>query len=359
MIENSPRNFEPSQEEKRPKPEPELEFENLELDELKEKELCESFAKELRKPYEKSYFKKLQRIASAFVLAGLVTLAAPEKATLPEKSKEFKEFEALEYYQKTDPKIYQKTMEDLLAKIKEKGGIKFSPQLPAEIFKPSGLSFEARMGALVSRDEKPYFSNPEIIFGEDFVKKNPEKAKEYFEKISKTQKATVIINSETSMGSGIMINTEKGKIILTNDHVIRGKKNVWATLINGCGVDVKLINADSQRDIAILKIVLPEKYKDKEDAIFKNTNSLDLDPDVKLRCLEPKDHLALVGHPRGYPFEVSLAEAEMVESESVQKENQNGFVDTKIISKPDERFAKLASYDISPNLSEKMGHGSA
>ncbi len=337
MIEKFPTNFEKPAEEK--KSEQVLEFENLELAGSKEKELREGFAKELKKPYEGSYFKKLQRIAGAFALAGLMTIAVPEKAISPEKSKEFKELETLDYYHKTDPFRYLDVLTALQKKVEEKGGIDVSPQLPGEVYKPKELY---RMVQLtVGSPETPYFSKPEIIFGEEFIKKNPEKAKEYFERVSKTQKATVIITNKTGMGSGVIINTEKGKLILTNEHVVRGNKNVWVKLINGNTVEAKVLNIDKKYDTAILKIDLPEDII-KEKKVLEGTNSLDLDPDVKLKTGE---NLALIGHPLGYPFEVSLAKLENVESELVQEENQSGFIATKIFSKPDERFVKLAAYE--------------
>ena len=98
----------------------ELDFENLELKESKEKELREGFANELKKPYEGFYFKKLQKIAAAFALAGLMTIAAPEKAISPEKSKEFKELATLDYYNKTDPFRYLDVLNALQKKVEEK-----------------------------------------------------------------------------------------------------------------------------------------------------------------------------------------------------------------------------------------------
>ncbi len=354
MIESFPINFnDPSQE----KPKPESGLESLEpiapkeSFEFREGKLREGFAKELKKPCENSYLKTLKKVITPFVLAGLMTLVVPEKATLPEKSKDFKEFQLLDYYREKEPSRYLKVLTDLQKKIEEKGGIAVSPQLPEEVYKPERLYRTAQVQ--VGKEKIPYFSKPEIIFGEEFVKKNPEKAKEYFEKISKTQEATVIIITEKSMGSGVIINTEKGKIILTNGHVVEGegKKSSWIEFKNGNIVEAKVLNVDEKNDIAILKIDLPEKTI-KGKNILKGTNSLYLDSEAGIKS---KENLALIGHPMGYPFEVSLAKVENVESELFQEENQNGFIDTKIISIPDERFAKLASYDVPRGFDQNLG----
>src|SRR3989344_5049136 len=50
----------------------------------------QNFAKELKKPYDGSYLKKLQRIAGAFVLAGVTVFAANTKdAMAPEFTEEY------------------------------------------------------------------------------------------------------------------------------------------------------------------------------------------------------------------------------------------------------------------------------
>ncbi len=344
MIEKFPTNFEKLPEEK--KMEHELEFENLELKESEEKQLREDFAKELKKPYEGSHFKKLQRIAAAFALLGFSFLATPNFAIAPEKSKQMKSLEQLASHSespspatKEDIELYRRIVEGLFKEVEIKGGIATSPQLPEEVYKPKAL-YDVALGFVGTTE--PYFSKPEIIFGEEFVKKNSEKTKGYFERVSKTQKATVIITNKTSGGSGVIINTEKGKLIITNEHVVKENKNVWVKFINGNNVEAKVLSVDSERDIAILKIDLQEDII-KEKKVLEDTNSLDLDPDVELK---PEENLALIGHPMDYPFEVSLAKLENVESALVQEENQSGFIAAKIISKPDERFAKLASYDI-------------
>jgi len=341
MIESFPQNFE-LPEEKKPEQDQELEFENLELVESKEEELREGFVKELKKPHEGSYFKKLERIGAAFALAGLLTVAVPETATLPEKSREFKELEALDHYEKTDPLRYINTLNFLQKKIEEKGGIEISPQLPEEVYKPNKwqIAFGAQM--LIGRKETPYFSKPEIVLGKEFIQKNPEQAKEYFERISKTQKATVIVENKEILGSGVIINTKKGKIILTNKHIVGEEKTSLITFINGNKAEAEVLNTDSEYDVAILKIDFPDEMVEK---ILKGTNSLDVDPDIPLKSLEPQDRIALIGHPMGYPFEVSLAKVVNVESKLFQRENQNGFLSSEIIFEPDERFVKLAAFE--------------
>jgi len=60
---------------------------------------------------------------------------------------------------------------------------------------------------------------------------------------------------ESSLGSGVIINA-KG-YILTNNHVIDGAEQISITLKDGRNVDAKIVGADPEADIAVLKIDLP------------------------------------------------------------------------------------------------------
>src|SRR3990167_1049663 len=56
-----------------------------------------------------------------------------------------------------------------------------------------------------------------------------------------------------SIGSGVIINPKEG-IIVTNDHVIRHANLITITLNDGRRLQAKLLGADSETDIAVLKI---------------------------------------------------------------------------------------------------------
>jgi hypothetical protein len=342
MSEKPPFNFEIYE----PKREPEKSAESPEIMILRQK-----FSQELKKPESGSYYKKLQKIAAAFVLAGFATLVSPQPAIAPEKSKQLKSLKILESSPEKDIELYNKVLAGLERAVKEKGGIESSPQLSEEIFKPDILAGIARQ--VVGKEKEPYFSKPEIIFGEKFVKENPEKTKEYYKKILKTLKATVIVRSKGSLGSGVIIETTKGKIVLTNHHVVE-EGNVFLEFFNGNKVAGEVMGTDSERDLAIVSMAIPED-KD-EDLILKDTNSLHLNSSP---IFKKGEDLALIGHPRGYPFEVSLAKFvnQELKKETILEPGggQSGFKPVAIYSQPDERFAKLASYEIPPKWKEKLG----
>ena len=61
---------------------------------------------------------------------------------------------------------------------------------------------------------------------------------------------------ETSLGSGVIISTQG--YILTNNHVIAGADEIAVALHDGRTVQAKLVGADPDSDIAVLKINLPK-----------------------------------------------------------------------------------------------------
>lgn len=306
--------------------------------------LRRKFSQELKKPENGSYHTKLQRIAAAFVLVGFTALVSPQMTIAPEKSKQLKSLKILESSPEKDIELYNKVLAGLGRAVEERGGIESSPQLPEETFKPDILAGIARQ--VVGKEKEPYFSKPEIIFGEEFIKNNPEKAKEYYQKILKTLKATVIVKSPGSLGSGVIIETAKGKIVLTNQHVVE-KGNVFLEFFNGNKVAGEVMGTDSERDLAIISILIPED-KD-ENSILDGTNSLRLNSNPKFK--KGKD-LALIGHSNGYPFEVSLAKFKYQELGMGKGES---FKPVAIYSQPDDRFAKLACYEVPSEFKERMG----
>lgn len=61
---------------------------------------------------------------------------------------------------------------------------------------------------------------------------------------------------ETALGSGFIIRSDG--IVLTNDHVVRGAKDVHVTLGNGKQYKAQVLGVDEQTDLAVLKIDAPD-----------------------------------------------------------------------------------------------------
>ena len=56
------------------------------------------------------------------------------------------------------------------------------------------------------------------------------------------------------LGSGVVIDVEGQKLVLTNQHVIDQAKTIKATAVNGTVWDAQVVGADSQIDIAVLRL---------------------------------------------------------------------------------------------------------
>jgi len=87
----------------------------------------------------------------------------------------------------------------------------------------------------------------------------------------------------TSIGSGVIIDPERG-VIITNDHVIRNADVITITLNDGRRLQAKLVGSDSASDIAVLKIAA------------KNLHSL---PTADSDKLEVGDFVVAIGNPFG------------------------------------------------------------
>ncbi|HEY0720364.1 MAG TPA: Do family serine endopeptidase [Gammaproteobacteria bacterium] len=61
---------------------------------------------------------------------------------------------------------------------------------------------------------------------------------------------------ETSLGSGVIINSQG--YILTNNHVIEGAEQISVTLKDGRTADAKIVGADPEADLAVLKMELTD-----------------------------------------------------------------------------------------------------
>ncbi len=75
----------------------------------------------------------------------------------------------------------------------------------------------------------------------------------------------------SSLGSGFIIDAEKGYIV-TNNHVVRNAENISITLYNDVTIDAKLIGFDEKTDIAVLKI--DTKGAGLTDVRFGNSDKL-------------------------------------------------------------------------------------
>ncbi|MGH8126434.1 MAG: trypsin-like peptidase domain-containing protein, partial [Rhodanobacteraceae bacterium] len=58
---------------------------------------------------------------------------------------------------------------------------------------------------------------------------------------------------EHSLGSGVIVNAHDG-YILTNNHVIAGADDIKVTLTNGKSYNAKVVGADPQTDLAVIRI---------------------------------------------------------------------------------------------------------
>ncbi len=360
---------------------PTVELNETELNEFR-KEIAETY----RVPYKASHFKKLKRVIGAFVLAGMAVMANPAEGIAPTVSEEIlalKEFNMgygnnretlrqivkslkeegggmklqrmpaemltpeearlLEKKSKIDEQMFKK----VVISLKEKGGIVESPQLPNKIYKPGHLAKEVR--ALSQKNERPYFLNPEMVLGKDFVQKNPEEAREYMEKIKKTTEATVMLKSRGGFGSGVIINSEQGKLIMTNAHVVHDEEFLVVEYPNGELATAEVMVKSVEKDLAVLRI---NGWDDDEGARYGNPGEMkqgiSLAPDKDLQY----GLIAMIGNPHGYPFEAAIGlvneirKLSQTEKERLAKTGEENFgLDaTLIYSLPDKRFDVLERY---------------
>lgn len=64
----------------------------------------------------------------------------------------------------------------------------------------------------------------------------------------------------TSLGSGFIIDAEKG-LIVTNNHVVKDADEVRVTLVDNIILDAEIIGKDEKTDMAVLKVKNPKKHK--------------------------------------------------------------------------------------------------
>ncbi len=267
-----------------------------------EKPIEEQFAAELENTPKGQFKKKLGRIAAAFTLAGFLMGAG--EAIAPQPSEESFGIHELDKTKREIPGLYNK----ILDQIKEKGGIITSPQLPDNIYKPQEIAGLARK--LANASEEPFYNKPEIILGKKFIKENPEKSAEYIKKIKDAMKATVMLLNEKGTASGVLIEKNEKKFILTNAHVSKVGPYFIALLYNKDYIFATSKVQDEKTDIALLEISnIDEKGNPIDmEKKFVGTKNLELEKDDKKSFKQALEPLASIGNPLGFPFAVGISE---------------------------------------------------
>lgn len=102
------------------------------------------------------------------------------------------------------------------------------------------ISVEGKKGDRNVRSYRPIPEEFEFFFGPDIF--NDQRSERSFK----------------GMGSGVIINAEKG-YILTNNHVIEGASKITVSLDDGREFKAKLVGSDPQSDVALVQIEKPEK----------------------------------------------------------------------------------------------------
>lgn len=254
------------------------------------------FAEELRKTPKGGFYSKLKKIAKALALAGLISLYPENKALAPQVSPELQALGSVSRIEKL--KNNSGMYERVLKCFQEKGGVPLSSDLPETIWRDERYSEIANEA---SESETPFYNRLEVILGEEFIKNNPEKAKEYLEKISIAMKSTVKIREERNngyytVGGGVLVRNKKGRFIITSNHVIENSYHMSISLITNKIIDSHIIAQDEKKDIAVLSI-------DKKE--YKGTDTLELEENPNET--HNNDTIASVGHPLGFPFAVGIS----------------------------------------------------
>jgi len=279
------------------------------------------FAKELENTPKGGFRKKITKIAAAFALAGYLMGAG--EAIAPQATEESKGVYDIDYTREHQPELYKKVLEQ----IKEKGGIITSPQLPEMLYRPEKIAEIAK--EVAEKSEKPFYNKPEVILGEKFVRENPEKTKEYMEKISTAIKATVRIELEDGIGSGVIVKSGNKKFILTNAHVCGENSRVDVHFSNNASFNLKVMAMDEENDIAMIEV--PEAT----EALLKETEALELEKGQGSNIKRMGETIASIGNPLGFPFAVGICTRAYFPG---QKKWLNYF--------PDKRFENLELYTI-------------
>lgn len=320
---------------------------------MEREKLRQGIAAELRTPEQGSYFKKLRSIMGALILSGLVvfspgTARSMETGVTQERMNVNRILETKEKSPEDIELLYK-----IVQQLREKGGIQ-ETHGSERLYKPDRLSLSARTYAdeLIEDDKVPYYLKPENIFGKNFIDNNPEKAKEWFQKIEPVVKATagvMIIEGDEvkTPSSGVVIATKNGTRILTNEHVISKSgegKAIKVELFGGGKAICEVVARDPAKDLALLKIIHPigsQEKLDKSLQIIKPLEIANQDTPIK-----KGDTLAGVGFPAGFPRETSFEKVKKI-GECHYSERGINRKFSYISSVPDERFSSLAYFETS------------
>ncbi|MBI2023916.1 trypsin-like peptidase domain-containing protein [Candidatus Giovannonibacteria bacterium] len=325
-------------------------------------ELKERFAQILEKPEDGSFLKKISRLGAALVLAGITVFSpAKKEAVAPETTEEY-------VVAQSNPREFERTILDdenmeLFKRVnkafEERGGLEVSPQLETTY---KILPDVVRMLAIskAANGEVPYFSKPDIILGKEFIYSHPKEAHRYMERIQKVMKGTVILfKGNKFAGSGAIIDADERKVIITNYHVAMNDENDFSFFtIDGKNFKGRRVFSDEANDLAIVE---PEENFEKTIG-GETAKALKIASEKSVGKLKRGSKLASVGHPFGFPFEVSIKEFERKEKitgglfDYTERSKPNA-----ILHKADKRFSKLQVFDIPPSeennssLSAKKG----
>jgi hypothetical protein len=203
------------------------------------------------------------------------------------------------------------------------------------LYRPEKIAEIAK--ELAEKSEEPFYNKPEVILGEKFVKENPEKTKEYMEKISTAIKATVRIErqDEEGNGSGVIVKSGDKKFILTNAHVCGESSRVNVIFTNNASFNLKVMAMDEENDIAIIEV--PETT----ETLLKETEALELEKKQGIKdsdIMRAGEKVASVGNPLGFPFAVGICKRTVVPGEKW------------LNYYPDERFKNLELYNIEAHM---------
>ncbi|PCJ98176.1 MAG: serine protease [Zetaproteobacteria bacterium] len=144
----------------------------------------------------------------------------------------------------------------------------------AEKLSPAVVNISSTQKTIVPHDfpEMPQFPN-----GSPF--------EDFFEEFMERRGGGMPTTPTSSLGSGFIIDAEKGYII-TNNHVVRDAENVHVTFANDITVDATIIGIDEKTDIAVLKV----------DTTNLNLRKVSLGDSDALRV---GDWLLAIGNPFG------------------------------------------------------------
>lgn len=302
--------------------------------------LGKEFTRELEIPYQKSFLKKLRRVAAAFALAGASVIAESSRAVAPELSDDFLTVKKIAKIDWRETEKRDELLRPILESLRARGGVLISPQLE-EIYKDKTLSHQTR------QEFGKKFSRPETVFGKEYMEQNPDHAKEEWKHLEKALQSSVYIVSEINeekwtVGSGVVIETKKGKAILTVAHNLDNAKTLTVQFSFGAVARGIIEYIDEKTDLALLHLedVRPKRQnapsltaREENTLVFLQTGVPSLAIDE--HTVSEHTKLASIGNPYNFPFEIFLNKYVGI------TKTEEGL---RLVEKADPRFSKLALY---------------